>query len=134
MKDIFGWILPDRTIIKCASYHHLDVVRKNPEMKELLPENLQDFQLKLDIVAEDCESLIAVGEHPEWHNYGMLESDFRYEIKNALHDAGALRFGSHSNIIVFEGKGFAIKNLMQKCEDYAEENSMRYEFKNLERK
>lgn len=134
---IYGWILPSRTVIRCSFYGHLPAIAKNDEAMSLLPSSLQNFWEDLEYIESECQALANKGEHPEWHCYEIAESDYRHQVRTALYNAGAVRFGTYkissSRIMTFEGKGNGLANLKQKCEDFAEENDFIPEYERVDR-
>lgn len=107
-----GWITPTRRVIECRDWEHLTVVAADAELVSLCPD-MARLLSDLAKIEADCDELSENGEHPEWHNYEMAESEARREIWRKLLDAGCIRIGLRGDEPHFEGKPQALHDAAQ---------------------
>jgi len=124
-ENLFGWILPSRTVVPCKLHSHLEEIFSNEEMTKLLPDHLKYVKDKLDALKE---TIYSSDEEPEWHRYSCCIDEYEFQIRKALYNAGCVRYGTYSNRMCFEGTESAIRNLKQKCDDFSEENNFSPEY------
>ena len=127
-SNVTGWMTPSGKFLMCGMYMHLSQALDFPEIKQALGDWGEQSDARLTQVMAGCQDAIAHGEHPEWHSYEMASDSVQYKLREKLLKAGFLRVGTMGNSIHFEGKPHAIKNLFQKCKDFAEGHGMGYVF------
>lgn len=119
MSKISGWLTPKGEVVKCGTYGHIDVAKKNPYFLEKVPKIYQILD-RIEESRQFCEDLQKSDGHGEWHSYEITYDRADGEIRNLLLDAGFIRIGSDNKSIYFEGRPIYLKDRHQKCKKLAE--------------
>jgi hypothetical protein len=82
---ITGWINSKGEVIETKPYQHFGDVDK------VLNDIWKPLQEEIDYAVECANALIDAGEHPEWHNVEMTESDCNTRAYEQAYMLGYLR-------------------------------------------
>ena len=114
---ISGWLTNKGKVIECEVYEHFKADN------EIIQNVWEEYEQELKSISDDCNSLDEQGEHPEWHNYEMAESDYQHEALHRLYKLGFLRLGHFGTRIAVAGypqwieqHKYALKKLADKYE------------------
>lgn len=66
---------------------------------------LRDLEKQKEAVYEECEMLLDLNKHPEWHLYDMTRDDVETKATDAFYDRDGVRILIDDNMnVFFEGK------------------------------
>jgi hypothetical protein len=126
MKNVCGWITPNRKFIECNSYSHIKVIKENEDLLKFIGEELFEWEDSLADTVQECERLESIGEHPEWHVAESEEYLISTKIRKKLKEKGCLRVGSScGKYLHVEGLSPSAE-MIEFCRKLAEENNMEY--------
>jgi len=82
---ITGWINPQGVVIETKPYEHFK------DADNVLNDIWTPLQEEIDSAVECANALSEAGEHPEWHNVEMTESDCQTRAYEEAYKLGYLR-------------------------------------------
>lgn len=119
-----GWITPQKTILECTPFEHFEWLAKSATVSPQIAEKIRSMNEELNELSADCENLMEIGEHPEWHRYEMAQYSLRADVIHLAYNEGYIRFSSYGGMIFFQGKAEFIKDRHDFMKNYAEQEDL----------